>query len=235
MKTVSINLKKKAKKIAINIAEATTTELLKELIINRIFRQKCKPETEKVEVPCGVVDRFKFFLNQFGELFQTGYSYGIYSIVNNVCSPFKESSEIERERKQLNEKFRWVEDKFYHAKKSLENFEKYGKKEFFMEASKHLYDALEKHVEFAKPLNELLLAHKPNTLKNALATIDRYYTPMRQYFNYLICEYYRFAITSNEYISFNTHQQFDMLLPDIPSKENLITLLKAVKEEAIPQ
>lgn len=74
---MSINLKKKAKKIAINVAEATTTELLKELIINRIFRQKRKPETEKVGVPCSVVDRFKFFLNQFGELFQTGYSYGI--------------------------------------------------------------------------------------------------------------------------------------------------------------
>jgi len=98
-----------------------------------------------------------------------------------------------------------------------------------------LYVALEKYVEFAKPLNELLLAHKPNTLKNALVTIDRYYTPMKQYFNYLICEYYRFAITSNEYVSFNTHQQFDMLLPDIPSKENLMTLLKAVKEETIPQ
>jgi len=98
---MAINLKKKAKKIATNIAEATTTELLKELIIGRIFRQKRKSETkEVVEVPCDVVDRFKFFLNQFGELFQTGYSYNIYSIINSVSSPFKESSEIEKERKQ---------------------------------------------------------------------------------------------------------------------------------------
>lgn len=233
---MAINLKKKAKKIATNIAEATTTELLKELIIGRIFRQKRKSETkEVVEVPCDVVDRFKFFLNQFGELFQTGYSYNIYSIINSVCSPFKESSEIEKERKQLYEKYRWVEDKFYHSKKSLEHFEKYGKKELFAEATQHLYDALERYVQFAKPLNELLLAHKPNTLKNALASIDRYYVPMRQYFNYLMCEYYRFTILSEGYVYFNRNEKFDILLPDIPSKENLMTLLKAVKEETIPQ
>ena len=228
-----VSLKKKAKKIAINIGEATATDLLKELIL-RVFRRKREPETEEVEVPCGVVDRFKFFLSEFGELFQRGYSYNIYSIINDVCSPFKESSEIKRERKQLYEKYLWVEDKFYHAKKSLGNFEKYGKKELFVEATEHLYDALERYVEFAKPLNELVLAHKPNTLKGALQKIDRYYTPLRQYFNYLMCEYYRLAVKSKGYIPFKTHEKFDMLLPDIPSKENLMTLLKAAKEKIIP-
>lgn len=89
-------------------------------------------------------------------------------------------------------------------------------------------------IEFAKPLNELLLVHnKPETLKNALRTIDTYYTPMKERFNYLIGEYYRFSVTSQGLVSFNINEKFQMLLPDIPSKENLMTLLKATIEEKI--
>lgn len=229
-----VTLKKKAKKIAINVCEATATQLLKELIIHRLLRQKpSETETEEVEVPCNVVDRFKFFLNEFDQLFKRTRSHNIISIINSACSQLG-SHEITKQIQQIEKEYKWVESKFHDAKESFENFEKYGEEEWFSKATEHLYDAVEYYAKCAKPLDELLLAYsKPQTLKTALKMIDRYYVPMRKWFNYLICEFYRLGRISKS-VHFS-HDKYDVLLPDIPSKENLMIVLKISKEEKIRQ
>lgn len=229
---MSLDVKKKVKKIAINIFEATITELLKELIIHRLLRRKhSRADMEEAEVPCNIVDRFKFFLNEFDQIFQRTRSHNIVSIINSVCSQLG-SHEITKQIQQIEKEYKWVESEFHDAKESFENFEKYGEEEWFSKATKHLYDAVEYYSKCAKSLDELLLAYgKPQTLKTALKLIDTYYVPMRKWFNYLICEFYRLGQISKS-VHFS-HDKYDALLPDIPSKENLMILLKATKEETI--
>lgn len=223
-------MKKKAKKIGKEIAKTGIIESIK-WGFRRLLRRK--PSEPEVEVSCQTVDRFKFFLNEFEELFHRTQSYNIISIIHSVCSPFANSSEINKEIRQLENEYKWVESKFRDAKDSLKNFEKYGEREWFTNATEHLYDALEYYVKCARPLDELLLAHsKPQTLKTALQTIDRYYVPMRERFNYLICELHRLSRMS-EHVHFNVGEKYDILLPDIPSKKNLVTLLKGAKEEIV--
>lgn len=222
-------MKKTAKKISKEITKTGIIESIK-WGFRRLLRRK--PSEPEVEVSCQTVDRFKFFLNQFEELFHRTRSQNIISIIHSVCAPFGNSSEINKEIRQLENEYKWVESKFSDAKDSLKNFEKYGEREWFTNATDHLYDALEYYVKCAKLLDDLLLAHKPQTLKIALKSIDRYYVPMREHFNYLICELHRLSRIS-EHVHFNVNGKYDMLLPDIPSKENLVTLLKSVKEEIV--
>jgi len=233
---LAINLKKKAKKIIINIAEATATELLKELILHRIFRRKRGPEKEEVEVPCGIVDRFKsYFLKEFEPFFSRVNSQNLMSIIHQVCSPIGQQSEITNQLNQLERDYGWVDREYSDVMLAFRDYEEYGHKEFFERTTERLLKALKRYVDFAKPLNELLLAfNNPETLKHALKTIDTIYLPAQKHFNKLIYDYYRFAIRNKEYV--HTKRQYEamlMYLPEIPSKENLATLTKITQKETI--
>ena len=232
---MAINLKKKAKKIVVKLIEATLIEIFKELF-RRLSRRK--PPEEVGDVPRGTFERFEsFFLKEFGQFLHRGYGHNIVNIINQMSSHFGQSSEVRKRLDEVNKDYEWVDREFSDVKLALRDYGKYGDKELFERATKHLLRTIERYVKFAKILNELLLTHgKSETLKASLQTIETLYNPAKEHFNRLIYDYYRFALRNTCYVS--TKEQYQtmlMYLPDIPSKENLMTLLKAVKEETIPQ
>lgn len=226
-------MEKKAKKIGKGLVTSGVIESIK-YGFRRFLRRKQPQPKEKV--PCLVVEKFAYLFKEFGDFTNQGYSHNIMSIINSVCSPFGNSTEIKRELNHLQEKYRLtVEKEYANAKEALEYFyEKDEEKEWFDKAVKHLYEMLRHYVGFAKPLNELLLAHKPETLKKALYTIDEYYTPMKEYFNYLMCEYNQLAVRSKG-VFYIASQKLDMLLPNIPSQENIFTFQKIANKETLTQ
>lgn len=223
-----VNMEKKAKKIGIGLVTSGIMESIK-FGIRKLFRRN--HPTEKV--PCLVVDKFLFLFQELGKFIYQGYSYNIMSIINSVCSPFGKSPEITKNLNHLREKYGLtVEKEYSNAKEALDYFKKNEEKEWFDKAVRHSYEMLQHYVEFTKPLNELILAHKPETLKKALEAIDRYYIPMKDYFNYLMCEYIQLAVRS-KYVYHISHQKLDLLLPDIPSKENLLILSRINQKETV--
>jgi len=224
-------MEKKGKKIGIGLVTSGIVESIK-YGFRRLLRRK-QPEPQE-KVPCLVVEKFTYLIEEFGEFISQDYSHNIMSIINSVSSPFGGSTEIKKELSHLQEKYRLaVEKEYANAKEALGYFhEKDEEKEWFDKAVKHLYETLRYYVGFAKPLNELLLAHNPETRKKALETIDNYYTPMKEYFNYLMCEYIQLAVRSKD-VYYISHQKLDMLLPNIPSKENLVTLSKITQEKTM--
>jgi hypothetical protein len=182
------------------------------------------------------VEKFTYLIKEFGEFTNRGYSYNIINIINTVSSPFAGSTEINNKLVQLQDRYRLtVEREYADAKEAFDYFfKKNEEKEWFDKASRHLHEMLCDYVGFAKPLNELLLVHKPETLKNALHTIDEFYTPTKEYFNYLMNEYIQLA-TRSKSIYYNANRKLDMLLPDIPSKESLVTFQEITNKKTLPQ
>lgn len=226
-------MEKKVKKIALRLVEATAIELLKELI-RRFLRRK--PSEVTGEVPCGIMDRFEsYYLKEFEPFFSRANSQNLMSIIHQVCSPIGQQSEIKNRLNQLERDYEWVDREYSGAMLAFRDYKEYGHKEFFERTTERFLKALKRYVDFAKPLNELLLVfNKRETLKHALKTIDTVYVPAQKHFNELIYDYYRFAIRSKEYM--NTRRQYEtmqMYLPEIPSKENETALLKLMKEEKI--
>jgi len=223
---MSVDVKKK---FVISLGQATAIELLKELL-HRILRTKT-PDMEAVEVPCRVVNRFSFSLNEFGKLVSKTYSYNIISILNDVCSGFG-SNEITERIQQIQKEYEWVETRFHESKDFLTNFKKYSEREWFDYSTKYLIEAIERYSKCARPLDDLLLAcGNPQTLKTALGKVSKYYVPMRETFNYLVNELYKLG-RMTDYISIG-QSKHDMLLPEIPSKENLMTLLGVTRKEGV--
>lgn len=228
-----MDIGKKVKKKAIRIAEATAIELLKELV-RRLLRRKLSPAID--EVPCNVVDRFEsFFVKEFGEFFSRGYGHNIVNIMNEVCSHLGKESEITKYLEEANKEHEWIDREFSDVRLALQDYEKYGDKELFERANRHLLHAVRRYVKLAKPLNEILLIHgKSETLKAALKTIETHYAPVKEHFNRLIYDYYRFALRNKEYlITKGQYETMMMYLPDIPSKENQLTFMKITKEEPV--
>lgn len=226
-------MEKKAKKIALRLAEATAIELIKELI-RRLLRRK--PSEVTGEVPCGIVDRFEsYYLKEFEPFFSLGNSQNLMGIIRQVCSPISKQSEIQKRLNQLETDYKWIDREYLDAMLAFRDYEKYGHEEFFGRATRQLLEALKKYVHLAKHLDELLLAfNKPETLKHALRTIDTVYVPAKKHFNKLIYDYYRFAIRSEEYVyKKRQYETMLMYLPEIPSKENLVTLSKITQEETM--
>jgi hypothetical protein len=223
----------KAKKIGKGLATSGIIESIK-WGFRRLLRRK-KPQPQE-KIPCLVVEKFCYLLEEFGEFTSRSYSHNIMSVINTVCSPFGSSTEINKELSRLQERYELtVEREYADAKEALECFfKKNEEKEWFDKASRHLHEMLCHYVGFAKPLNELLLIHKPETLKNALHTIDEYYTPMKEHFNYLMNEYIQLAARSKS-IYYVSHQKLDMLLPDIPSKESLATFQEITNKKPLIQ
>lgn len=226
-------MKKKAKKVVLRLVEATAIELLKELI-RRLLKRK--PSEVTGEVPCGIVDRFEsYYLKEFEPFFSRGNSQNLMSIIHQVCSPINKESEVSKRLTQLEKDYEWVDREYLDTMLAFGDYKEYGYKKFFERATRRLFKALKEYVDFAKPLNELLLAFtKRETLKHALKTIDDMYVPAQRHFNKLIYDYYRFAIRNSEYMyAKRQYETMRMYLPEIPSKDNETALSKLTKEERI--
>lgn len=230
-------MKKKAKKIAVKLIEATLIEIFKELL-RRLLRRKSSPEEiGHGDVPCGTFDRFEsFFVKEFEQFFNRSYGHNIVNIINQVYSHLgKESPEITRRLKEIDKDYEWVDREFSDVNLALRDYEKHGDTEFFERTTRSFLKTIKRYIKFAKILNEVLLMHgKSETLKASLQTIEKAYNPAKEHFNRLIYDYYRFALRNKEYVS--TTKQYEtmlMYLPDIPSKENQLTLTKVAKEETI--
>jgi hypothetical protein len=228
-------MKKKSKKIVKKVAKETARWGVRELIKRKLLRQR-----EVIAVPCDVINRFKFFLAEYEHLFMKGYSYNILCIIHSVAAPLKSSYQISEKLKHFDEKYRWVEEGLHQAKSALKNFEKYGEREWFLKATEHLYEVIKKYVGFAEYLDDLLLmCNKPQTLNNALTTLDNLYTPLREYYNHLTQDYLQFAKKNSSYVygipSGDCGHKFmnDLSFPEVPSKICMLKLLERYEHKEV--